>query len=141
TSAFLEAGLAERAASGELFHPNEDLVFIGAFGIERTAVPAFEFAMLLVLGIDDGVEEQFEAGDAANIFWRSAAVAGYVAGILGSRVGVGDRLDRDRVPPVVAEVVGVGEFRDATIDQRAEPHGLGRVGSVAQTIPFGIEDG
>jgi hypothetical protein len=35
--------------------------------IEWTSVPAFAFAMLLVLGIGHGVEEQFEAGDAADI--------------------------------------------------------------------------
>lgn len=33
-----------------------------------------------------------------------------VAGILGRWIGVGDCLDRDRVPPVVTEVVGVGQL-------------------------------
>ena len=47
-------------------------------------MPAFEFAMLLVLGIGDGVEEQFEARDAADIFGWGAAGAVDVAGILGS---------------------------------------------------------
>lgn len=45
-----------------------DLVISGTFGIERAPVPAFEFAMLRVLCIGDGIEEQFEAGDAADIF-------------------------------------------------------------------------
>ncbi len=44
--------------------------------------------MLLVLGIGDGVEEQFEAGDAADIFGWRAAGAVDVAGILGSGIGV-----------------------------------------------------
>lgn len=52
-----------------------------------------------------------------------------------------DRLDRDRVLPVVAEVVGAGQLRDAAIHQYVEPHGLRRVGFVAQPIPFGISDG
>ena len=43
-------------------------------------MPAFEFAMLLVLGIGDGVEEQFEAGDAADIFGWGTAGAVDVAG-------------------------------------------------------------
>src|SRR5690606_32543149 len=98
-------------------------------------------AVLFVLGIGDGVEEQFEAGDAADVFGWGAAGAADETGILDSGIGVGDRLDRDRVPPVVAEVVGVGQLRDAAIDQRAEPYGLSRVGLVAGAIPFGIGDG
>lgn len=65
--------------------------------------------MLLVLGIGDGVEEQLEAGDAADILGWGAAGAVDVAGILGSGIGVGDCLDRDCVSPVVTEVVGVSE--------------------------------
>lgn len=97
--------------------------------------------MLLVLGIGDGVEAQFEAGDATDIVGWSAAGAVDVAGILGSRIGVGDCLDRDRVPPVVTEVVVVGQLGVAAIDQRSEPHRLCRVCFVEQTIPFGIGDG
>lgn len=44
---------------------------------ERAAVPAFEFAMLFVLGIGGSVEEQFEAGDAADIFgWGAGGAVG-----------------------------------------------------------------
>lgn len=77
--------------------------------------------MLLVFGIGDRVEEQFEAGDAADIFgWRAAGTVD-VVGILDSGIGVGDCLDGDRVPPVVTEVVGVGQL------DTSYPSGEGRL--------------
>lgn len=75
-----EAGLAESTAFGERSDPIEDLVFGGTFGIERAIMPPFQFAMLLVFRIGDGVEEQFEAWDAADILRRSASSAVEVAG-------------------------------------------------------------
>lgn len=58
-----------------------------------------------------------------------------------SAIGDGDRLDRDDAPSAVAEVVGVNEFRDAAIDQRADPHCPRGVASVPEAVPFGFRDG
>jgi hypothetical protein len=76
-------------------------------------MPAHEVAVLLVLRIGDGVEEQLEAGYAADIFGRLLAWAVDVPGIVSGGIGGGGRLDRDFVSPIVAEVVGIGQFRDA----------------------------
>jgi hypothetical protein len=111
------------------------------FGIKRATVPTFELSMLLVLWIIHGVEEQFEAGNAANILGGSATCPVDIARIFDSGIGVRDRLDRDRVLPVVAEVVGVRQLHNVAIDERAEPHGLRAIGSVTQAFPFGIGDG
>ena len=50
--------------------------------------------MLLVLRIGHGVEEQLEAGYAADIFGRLLAWAVDVAGIVSGGIGGGGRLDR-----------------------------------------------
>jgi len=108
TAAFCKTCLTEGPTSGELSDPAKDCLCGDVFGVKWDAMPAFEFAMLLVVWIGYGIEEQFESGDATDIFRRSAACAVDVAGIFDGRIGVGDRLDRDRVSPVVAEVVGIG---------------------------------
>jgi len=43
--------------------------------VDALTMPAREFTMLLVLWIGDGVEEQFEAGNAADILGRGAPLA------------------------------------------------------------------
>jgi hypothetical protein len=44
---------------------------------------------------------------------RLLAWAVDVAGIVSGGIGGGGGLDRDFVSPIVAEVVGIGQFRDA----------------------------
>ena len=112
-TALCEADFAEGSAAGEFFDPFADFAFFDVLRVKRTTIPAHKVAMVLVLRIGNGVEEQVEAGNAADVFWRGGALAIDVAGIFDSGIGVGDRLDCDRVPPIVTEVVGVGQFRDA----------------------------
>jgi len=64
-----------------------------------------------------------------------------IAGVIRRRIGCGGRLDRDRVPPVVAEVIGVGELGNAAVDEGAELRGFGGIGRVAQAVPLRIGDG
>lgn len=65
--------------------------------------------MLLVGWIGDGFEEELEAGDAADILGWCTVGTIEVTGIIRGGIGCGGRLDRDRVPPVVAEAIGVAD--------------------------------
>lgn len=133
-SALGECGLADSSASSEFSDPGLDLGLIEMLRVEGPAVPAHQFVMLLVIGIGHGVEEELEAGDSADILWRATPGAIDVSGIVRAGVRGEDGL-------VAAEVVRIGEFGDAAIDECAE---LGRPsgeGPVAQAIPFRMEDG
>ena len=80
--------------------------------------------MLTVAGASHRPHELLVARHPANILGRRAALAGNEAGILDGRIGCLDGFDRDAVLPVVPEVVGLGEARDAPLDQGGEPHAL-----------------
>lgn len=94
--------------------------------------------MLLVLWIGHGFDKQIEAGNATDVFRGRATGTVDIAGVFDSGIGIADRLDRDRVLPVVSEVVGVGQLCDAPINERAELDALDGVGSVPLALPLWI---
>src|SRR3954453_24074387 len=59
------------------------------------------------------------------------------ARVVKRRVGGGDILDRYGMPPVVAEVVGVRESADPTLDQGTEPD-IFCIKGLVHMIPFSI---
>lgn len=59
---------------------------------------------------------QFEAGDAPDIFWWSAAGTTDIARVFGSGNTVGDRFNLDHELPVAVEVIGVGQLCKTVID-------------------------
>lgn len=141
TSALGEGSPAQSATAGELCDTGADGVLVNIGRVEGAAVPAPELVVLLVVQGGDGVKEPLKAGDAADILGRCAASTLKVAGIVLSGIGSGSGLDCDRMPPVVAEVVGIAELGDAAVDKDAELRGLGGGGPVAQAVPFRIGDG
>lgn len=62
-------------ARGEGRNDAADCVFVHIVGIVRTVIPFAQLAMPFVGEFDDGVEERLEAGHAANILRRAAALA------------------------------------------------------------------
>jgi hypothetical protein len=86
-----------------------------------------------------GVEEFLEAGNAADILGRGTAGAVNEARIVKQRIGSSDTLDGYGMPPVVAEVVGVGESADAAFDEGAELD-IFCVKRLVPMIPFRIGD-
>ena len=56
-----ERGLAYGAASGELAKAGLDAGLVDPLWIKGTAVPAHQFAVLIMVGISHGRHEEFEA--------------------------------------------------------------------------------
>lgn len=48
---------------------------VESFGIEGPAVPFAQFAVVWIGGIGESIEEAFEPGEAADVFWRALAFA------------------------------------------------------------------
>lgn len=108
------SGLSDGPARGELGDAGVDLGKADILWIEDAAIPPDEALSLRVARAGHGVEELLEARPTANVFGRGAAGTLDEAGIGGCGIGGRDGLDGDRVPPIVAEVVSIGETLDAS---------------------------
>ena len=106
-------------------------------GIEVVGEPFFEFAMALVAGIGDGLEELAIAPRTTDVLGRAVALGFDETRIKDARFAIDQALDLDRVFPAVAEVIeilqrpradvfdDVGEPRLAGIDEVAGPVRIG----------------
>lgn len=84
--------------------------------------------MLWVAWPGHGIEKFLEPRWTADVLWRRATVAIDEPGISGSWIGGQNLFDHDAVPPVVAEVIGVGKIRDAALDELGEADVTGVAG-------------
>jgi hypothetical protein len=76
-------------------------------GIEVVGEPFFEFAMALVAGIDDGLEELAIAPRTTDVLGRAVALGFDQTRIKDARFAIDQALDLDRVFPAVAEVIEI----------------------------------
>lgn len=111
------SGLAECATLGELGHAGADFVGADVGRVERATVPLEHGFAGRMSWLGHGVEELFEAREAANILGRRATFAINEPGVVDGRIGGEDALDRDAMPPVVAKIVDIDEGGDAAFDE------------------------
>ena len=123
-------------ALGDVVEAKAECEKVDIVWIIGTAIPC-EHPLVLAVGLVGGsFEELIVAGNAADIFWRPATLAGDEARILHGRVTIDDAFDRDRVLPVVTKVVGVFEAIGAFGDKSFELHCSGLQHSVAGVLPL-----
>ena len=85
-------------------------------GIEVVGKPFFEFAMALVFGIGDGLEELAIAPRTADVLWRAVALGFDQARIKNAQFRINQTFDLDTVFPAVAEVIEILErLRSVTL--------------------------
>ena len=75
--------------------------------------------MFVVVGVGEDLPEVRVAPGAAAVLWRAGALRDEQGRVVGVGLGIEQIFDGDRVPPVVAEVVGVAEAT-AEVDELAE---------------------
>lgn len=114
------AGACLCALLGDLGEAELDELAVDFFGIVRTAIPVKHGAALGVSWGGDGLQEGLETRCSADVLGRTASGAFNETGIGCVLQGRLDAFDLNRVAPVVAEVVGVGQGQIAACDQGAE---------------------
>lgn len=118
--ALRKASLSKRPTAGK--SSNTVLNDIDAYidGVEAATIPTHKLSMPRVSRLRHDFQEFLEPRGATNIFrWRSALTINK-ARIFDPRTTILYFLDRDRVLPVIAEVIGVFEGRDPTLDKRRD---------------------
>ena len=108
---------------------------VDRIGIEGVADPFRKLCMAQVLGVSDGFEEFCVAPGTADVFGRTATCGVDQARVCGTRRGIGDVLDLDRVLPAVAKVVEIFERLHADVLDIDEA-GLARIERA--TAPVGV---
>ena len=107
-------------------------------GIEIVREPFFEFAMALVAGIGDGLEELAIAPGTTDVLGRAVALGFDQPRIKDARLGVDQALDLDRVFPAVPEVIEILQrLRSDVFEYVAEPS-FACIEEVAGPVLIGI---
>ena len=135
-----QAASSSWAAWGELVHPLADRGLADVRRVERAAAPFEQLFVALVGGVGDGVEEVHVAKGAAHILGRAGTLAVEEARIACLGLRPGDGLDPDRVVPVVAEVVDVGELPRPGTQEVGQRGRLGRVHRPLRIAPARVGD-
>ncbi len=91
------------------------------FRVEVAATPTFGLGMLLVVRAGHDRKKVLVAADATNVLGRTSARAGD-ASRNGRGVECDGLLDFNNMPPVVTEIVDVGERNARFVSEIAEPH-------------------
>src|SRR6266511_3002264 len=136
-TAALDGGLA-RPALGECGDVLGQPIDVEDMGIEVVREPFFEFAMALVVGIGDGLEEFGIAPGTADVLGRAATLGFDQAWVKDAGLGIDQAFDLDGVFPAIPEVIEILQRLRSDVFEHVAKPGFACIEEVAGPILIGI---